>query len=231
MVWMVLPFVTGAFWHRSRDVTVHVRVQGEAPEEIVRRPGSGGGKSTNDSKDAAARLLTSKIKQAKSAAELLDLLDGAVDGPIFNYFHASAAYHQPGNRSGKVASQQVTGRVRCCQGWQQEWKICALKGQLQLRAAANIFWSLGQLSDALDVSKGLLMALLESMSEEASWVNPRDLANNLLACVQVERSGTRSVDCASRTCCTDFHEGKVHDWSGSLQLIVGICSFGGRCVP
>ena len=82
-----LPFVTGAISHQRRGVRVQVRVR--EPRKSRPPPGSGGGKSSN----AAARKLTSQMKEAKSATELLNILDGVVDGPIFNDFHASAAYH------------------------------------------------------------------------------------------------------------------------------------------
>ena len=88
-----LRFVAGAIWHRPRDVTVQLRVRERLRKDRPRSGGTGG-KSSNDSKDAAARKLTSQMKEdVQSAAELLDLLDGVVDGPIFNSFHASAAYH------------------------------------------------------------------------------------------------------------------------------------------
>ena len=51
----------------------------------MQRGGKGKGKGGNPA------VLTSKIKGAETAAEVLRLLDGAVDGPIFNDFHASAA--------------------------------------------------------------------------------------------------------------------------------------------
>ena len=66
--------------------------QREAPEEFFPPTGSGGGMPSDGSQtDSAARILTLNIKQVKSATELLDLLGGVVDDPIFNYFHASAA--------------------------------------------------------------------------------------------------------------------------------------------
>ena len=180
-----LPFVTGAICYRPRDVTVRVRVR----EPRKSRPplGSGGGKSSNDSMDAAARKLTLQIKGGmQSAAELLDLLGGVVDGPIFNKFHASAAYHSlatwkwkggltPSDKSSPVLPR-LAPRVQ----------DMALKGQLEPRQVANVLWSLGQLSDGLDISKGLLMALVKSLGEKASGMNEQELSNSLLACVQLK---------------------------------------------
>ena len=180
-----LPFVTGAVWHRPRDVTVQTRVR-ERLRKDRPRSGSGGGKSSNDSKDAAAKILTSKIKKAKSATELLDLLDGVVDGPIFNNFHASAAYTSLATwkrKGGLTPSDKASPVLPRLAARVQDM---ALKGQLPAREVSNVFWSLGQLSDDLDISKGLLMALLESLGEKANGMNAQDLSNNLLACVQLK---------------------------------------------
>ena len=176
-----LSFVTGAIWHRPRDVSVQARVR----EPRKSRPGSGGGKSSNDSKDAAAKKLTRQMTRAKSATELLDLLDGPLDGAIFNTFHASAAYHSlatkwKGGLTPKEKASPVLPRLAA------RVQDMALKGQLQPRAISNVFWSLGQLSDGLGICKGLLIALVESMSEKARDMNARDLSNNLFACVQLK---------------------------------------------
>ena len=179
-----LPFVTGAIWHRPRDVTVQVRVR--EPRKSRPPPGSGGSKSSNDSQDAAARTLTLKIKQAKSATELLDLLDGVVEGPIFNDFHASAAYHSLATwkrNGGLTPSDKASPVLPRLAARVQDM---ALKGELEPREVSNVFWSLGQLSDDLDIFKGSLMALLESLGEKANGMNAHDLSNNLLACVQLK---------------------------------------------
>ena len=41
-----------------------------------------------------AKRLTVRMKEAKSAEEFVNVLEPAVDLPIFNYFHASASYHR-----------------------------------------------------------------------------------------------------------------------------------------
>ena len=180
-----LPFVTGAIWHRPRGVRVQMRRR-EPPRKNRPPPGSGGGKSSNDSKDAAARLLTSKIKQAKSAAELLDLLAGVVDGPIFNHFHASAAYTSLATwkrQGGLTTSDKASPVLPRLAARVQDM---ALKGELESRQLSNVLWSLGQLSDDLVIFKGLLTALVQTVGETASSMNAQDLSNNLLACVQLK---------------------------------------------
>ena len=182
-----LPFVTGAIWLRPRDVTVQARVR-ERLSKDRSRSGNGGGKSSSDSNaDAAARKLTSQMKEdMKSAAELLDLLDGVVDGPIFNYFHASAAYHS-------LATQWKGGLTPSDKASPVLPRLAARvqnmidEGQVEPRAVANVLFSLGKLSDDLEVPKGLLMALVKSLGEKASGMNLRELTSSLLAFVQLKR--------------------------------------------
>jgi len=130
--------------------------------------------------------LTSKIKQAKSAAELLDLLDGVVDGPIFNNFHASAAYTSLATwkRKGGLAPSDKASPVlpRLAARVQD----MALKGELEPREVSNVFWSVGQLSDGFGISKGLLTALVQTMGEKARGMKQQELSNSLLACLQLK---------------------------------------------
>ena len=175
-----LPFVTGAIWNRPRDVTVQVRAR--------ERPGSGGAKSPNDSNpDAAARKLTSQMKEdVKSAAELLDLLDGAVDDQMFNYFHASAAYHSLATkwRGGLTQSDKASSVLLRLAARVQKMTE---EGQVGPQAVANVLYSLGKLSDDLEVPEGLLTALVKSLGEKASGMKPQELSNCLLACVPLKR--------------------------------------------
>ena len=177
-----LPFVTGAIWHQRRGARVQVRVR-ERLRKSRPPPGSGGGKSSN----AEARKLTSQIKEdMKSAAELLDLLDRVVDGLIFDALHASAAYHGLATwkrKGGLTPSEKESPVLPRLAARVQDM---ALKGQLEAREVSNIFWSLGQLSNDLGISKGLLMALVKSVGEKASGMKPQELSNSLLACVQLK---------------------------------------------
>ena len=182
-----LPFVTGAIWHRTRDVTVQARVR-ERLRKDWPGSGSGGGKSSNDSKmKAAARKLTSQMKEdMKSAAELLDLLDRVVDGPIFDALHASAAYHSLATwkrKGGLTPSDKASPVLPRLAARVQDM---SLKGQLEAREVCNVFWSLGQLSNDVVISKGLLMALVKSLGEKARGMDSQGLSNNLLACVQLK---------------------------------------------
>ncbi len=177
-----LPFVTGAIWQQPRGARIQVRVR-EPLRKSPPPPSSGGGKSSN----AAARKLTSQMKEdVQSAAELLYLLDGVVDGPIFNYFHASAAYHglatwkwkgglTPSDKASPVLPR-LAARVQTMTD----------KGQVEPRTVANVLYSLGKLCDVIEVPEGLLMALVKSLREKARGMDSQGLSNSLLACVQLK---------------------------------------------
>ena len=180
-----LPFVTGAIWHQRRGV----RVQGRVREPLRKSrplPGIGGGKSSNDSKDAAARKLTSQMKEdIESGAELLELLDGVVDDPVFNKFHASAAYTSLATKwkGGLTPSDKASPVLPRLDARVQRMTE---EGQVGPREVANVLYSVGQLSDDVDISKGLLMTLVKSLGEKASGMKAQELSNSLLACVQLK---------------------------------------------
>ena len=133
-----LSFVTGAIWHQQGGVRVQVRVR-EPLRKSRPPPGSSGGKSSSDSKaDAAARKLTSQMKEdIESGTELLELLGGVVDDPIFNKFHASAAYTSLATKwkGGLTPSDKASPVLPRLAGRVQDM---ALKGQLEPRAVANV---------------------------------------------------------------------------------------------
>ena len=172
-----LSFVKSIIWHQPRGARLQVRVSKDRP-----RAGSGGGKSS----DAAARILTSQMTKATSAKELVDILDGVVDDPIFNKIHASAAYHSlatkwkggltPSDKKSPVLPR-LAARVQ----------TMTEKGQVEPRTVANVLYSLGKLSNGWDISKGLLMALVKSLGEKAGGMNEQELSNSLLAFVPLKR--------------------------------------------
>ena len=172
-----LPFVTGAIWHQPRHATIQMRVRER-----------GGGKFSSDSQaDAAARKLTRQIKDGvQSATELLHLLDRVVDGPIFNKFHASAAYNSlatwkrmGGLTPNHKASPVLVRLAARVQNLVEE-------GQVGPREVVNVLYSLGKLSDDLKVPKGLLMALVKSLGDKARGMDSQGLSNSLLALVQLK---------------------------------------------
>ena len=82
-----LSFVQGVALHGTRAA------QKQVAQRFSRQRKPTRGEPDADGK-AEAKRLTSGIKKAYSAEKLIEVLDRAVDGPIFNFFHASAAYIQ-----------------------------------------------------------------------------------------------------------------------------------------
>ena len=180
-------FVTGAVWHRPRRLTVQMRVR-ERLRKDRPRSGSGGSKASN----AAARKWTSQMKEAKSATELLEVvgkvLDGPLDGAIFDYFHASAAYHglATWNRKGGLTPSDKASPV--LPRLAARVKDMTEEGQVGPQAVANVLYSSGKLSDDVDISKGLLMALAAQISIKASGMKPQELSNSLWAATRLKDS-------------------------------------------
>ena len=79
-------YLQGA-WGRPSSTRIAVRARSDQE-----KPPSKGGKRSG--RDAEARKLTVDLTGAKSADEFLNILGQAVNGPIFNNFHASCAYHR-----------------------------------------------------------------------------------------------------------------------------------------
>ena len=81
--WLPCLALVGPVIHRRRGAPCFAQAR-------LARNRQGGGKSKGNEGDDP-RILTSKIKKAETASELLSVLDSAVDSPIFNHIHASAA--------------------------------------------------------------------------------------------------------------------------------------------
>ena len=129
--------------------------------------------------------LISKIKQGmNSAAGLLDLLDGVMDG--LNASHVSAAYHSLATwkrKGGLTASDKASPVLPRLAASMQN---LTEDGEVEPHQVSNVLWSLGQLSDDLDIPEGLLMALVKWLGEKASGMDPQELSNSLLAFVQLK---------------------------------------------
>jgi hypothetical protein len=92
-------YVQGASWGGSKATRIPMQVR---ERSSGKRPSLKRGRVPG--KDADARKLTASLKDAESFEEFVTILNAAVDGPIFNYFHASCAYHRLATwkRSGKL---------------------------------------------------------------------------------------------------------------------------------
>eukprot|EP00438_Fugacium_kawagutii_P021956 Skav208052 [mRNA] locus=scaffold1124:104867:106243:- [translate_table: standard] len=132
------------------------------------------------------KALTTRMTQAATAKRLIEVVDEALDGPVFDFFLASAAYH-------RLAKLKTT---RCLQQsdwdspvvWKLHTKIQEMVQQDQLneQATANILWSIAKLSDRFSVPTKLLDALVQSLPAKAKGMTTQALSNCLWACAQLK---------------------------------------------
>eukprot|EP00435_Cladocopium_sp_Y103_P022119 s2676_g5.t1 len=150
----------------------------------VTRPPSARGRRLSGADEA--KKLTARMKEVNSAAGLINILDGVVDGPIFNKFHASAAYHslatwkrrrrlQLADRE-SVVLPRLHGRVRSM----------ISRKKLGPREGANVFWATAHLSGAVPNITRLVPALVKVLPEQMETMNPQELSNSLWAVAQLQ---------------------------------------------
>ena len=146
----------------------------------------GGGKGKGKGKGGNPAVLTSKIKEAETAAEVLRLLDGAVDGPIFNDFHASAActrlaaFHKNGEMYAVDAKSPVIQRLA------NRIEILIKADEVGRRGLANVLWAFAKMFVAVPAVLLTMPALVRGVAAKAKGMNARDLANSLWAAAQLQ---------------------------------------------
>ena len=105
------------------------------------------------------RVLTSKIAKAESAAAILKLVSAEMDSDLFNDFHLSVSF----SRLAKFSQRnQLSLADTCSSIWPSPARLCAMlrKDELSARAAANVFWALGELYEHVKAFDGLLVSEL-----------------------------------------------------------------------
>ena len=147
----------------------------------------------NSSKDAEARKLTVDLKEAQSADKFLNILGKAVNGPIFNDFHASCAYHSLATwkRRGKLAKAatylqlpKLSARVREMIG----------EGQLRARGLANVLWSLAYLVDDFTEVVDIVPSIVAQVPVKAEDMKPQELSNILWAAAKTKDDAPDVID-------------------------------------
>ena len=196
MLWLVLAVALlgnrgdsylGISWDRpsSTRIPTTLRAQSDRPSSKK--------KGRPEGKDAEARKLTSRMKGAKSAEEFLSILGPAVDGPTFNYFHASSAYHRLATwkRKGQLP-KTAAGRVLL--------KLSARVGemigeeQLDVQGLANVLWSLGYLFDKFPDTLDLVPSIVAQIPLQAKDMKPRELSNILWAAANLKNDAPDVLD-------------------------------------
>ena len=174
-----LSIVLGVVWYGTRAA------QGQVAQRF-----SGTGQPTRGEPDAdgkaKARRLTSGIKKVHSAEKLIEVLDRAVDGPIFNFFHASAAYTQLVTLKRRKGLQQREWDSPVLLRLHARVEDMVLEEQVGARETANIFWSIAQLSGRLSIPTQLLAALVKSVPTKVKGMDEQNLSNTLWACAKLK---------------------------------------------
>ena len=144
------------------------------------RPG-GAGNGGNRGNKAEAKRLTVRIREAKSADELVNVLEETVDGPIFDYVLASVSYHRLAmwNRRGELLSGEKTKLL--LDRLNRRVKGMAAEAELNPQACANVLWSIAHLSDALINALDVVPAIAAQIPLKAKDTNPQELSNILWA--------------------------------------------------
>ena len=132
------------------------------------------------------RLLTSKIKSAQTADELLDLVDGIVDKPVFNYIHVAATYTKLGNfqKKGRLSPSEVRSNVLL--RLEDRLQGMLLRKEVGTQGLSNILWAFANLFFAKESLLKFVPSLAEQVPVKAEDMNPRDLSNNIWAAAQLQ---------------------------------------------
>ena len=189
--WLVvhqLNFVQGVALHGTRAA------QRQLAQRFSQKGQQAPGQRDEDGK-AEARRLTSSIKKVHSAEKLIEVLDGAVDGPIFNFFHASAAYTQLERLNRRKCLQKTDWDSPVLFRLHTRVENMILKDQLDAQGAANILWTIARLSDRFSVPTQLLAALVNSVPTKVTDMNTFDLSNCLWAVAQLKDDVKKVLEC------------------------------------
>ena len=126
--------------------------------------------------EVEARRLTSVITIANSAEKLMKILNLAMDEPIFNFIHASAAYAQlvTLKRWKLLRKRDWDSPVLLRLHTRVENMI--LNDQWNPQASANVLWSITQLSDRFSIPSQLLAALVKSVPTKVKDMNAQGIS-------------------------------------------------------
>ena len=174
LLWLPCLALLGRVTHR-RGVPCFTRepFRGSAAPRNRRGGGKGKGKGGNPA------VLTSKIKEAETAAEVLRLFDGAVDGPIFIDFHASAActsladFHEDSKLQAADAKSPVIQRLA------SRIEILIKANEVDPQGLANVLNAFAKLFVAVPSVLVNIPALVSCVTAKAKGMNPQHLSKSL----------------------------------------------------
>ena len=132
------------------------------------------------------RMLTSKIKKAETVPELLDVVDGIVDKPLFDYIHAAAAYTKLGNLQKQHPLGQKEAKSAVLLRLQNRLQGMLVRKEVGPQALSNILWAVANLYTELPTVQGHLPALVLQIPLKVGDMDPQGLSNSLWAAAQLQ---------------------------------------------
>ena len=145
----------------------------------------GGGKSKGSKGDNPS-VLTSRIKKAETAAELLGVLDPAVDSSIFNHIHASAACTSLAAFNGKGKLQEVDAKSPVIQRLASRIEGLITANEVGPRQLANVLWAFAKMFVAVPAVLVTMPALVKAVSAKAKGMEAQGLANSIWAAAELQ---------------------------------------------
>eukprot|EP00435_Cladocopium_sp_Y103_P059741 s243_g21.t1 len=166
-----LPFVQGNPWG------VQSAVKGQVTERC--RPRC---QAVSRKQKAKAKKLRSQLNRVESAKELIEILDEALDGPIFNRSKPSVAYSMLVHLSKKKGLMPKDWDSPVISRLHDRFEALARQGQLSAKTSAQVLRSCAHLSHKFHVPTPLLVALVKSLRGKMRSISPKQACNILEAC-------------------------------------------------
>ena len=190
LVWLPCLALLGTLNSSRRGVPCFVRER--LGGTATPRKRQGGGKSkAND-----PRILTSTIKKAETAAELLRVLDGAVDGEIFNHIHASAACTSLAAFNGNGKLQAADAKSPVIRRLASRIEVLIKANEVDPQALANALWAFAKMFLSVPAVLRTMPALVRGVTAKAKGMNAQDLSNSLWAAAQLQDACPEVVEMA-----------------------------------
>ncbi|CAE7377835.1 rib-1 [Symbiodinium natans] len=134
-------------------------------------------------------VLTSKLRNSTSPAELLSLLEKEVDAAVFNDFHMSATFT-------RLAFFKRSRRLSAIDARSPVWPRLTARLQVMLktdmispRAVANVLWALVEIYQDINMHvASAVPALVRCVRNKAADMNEFDLSNSLWAVASLHES-------------------------------------------
>ena len=175
LVWLPWLALLGTVTQR-RGVPCFVRERLQGTATPRKRQGGAKGKANDP------RIL---IKKAETATELLRVLDGAVDGEIFNHIHASAACTSLAAFNGKGV-QAADAKNPLLLRLASRIEVLIEANEMNPQALANVLWAFAKMFVAVPAVLVTMPALVRGVTAKAKGMNPQHLSNSLWASAQLQ---------------------------------------------